>query len=280
MSTTATAPANDRRERTMKHITARIALALAVGHGLAACSTHVSGDITPEGRAGTVIFPGPETAVLKEGTFPARDAVALVRPGLNKDQIYQLLGRPHFREGFARVREWDYLLHFSQGDGEKSRTCQLKLIYDRHYRVGSIHWRPADCARPPAATAAEIPFVLESDGLFRFGRSRWQDMPTAAHARLREIVGRLQRAKHLHDIDVLAYTDRIGNSAANLALAQARAETVRAFLIAEGIPAGRIRAVGIGSANPVSQCGDLPRAELIDCLAPDRRVEIRARLAE
>lgn len=279
MSTTATTPANDRRERTMKHIITRIALTLAAGHGLTACSTHVSGDITPEGRAGIVIFPEPETAVLKEGTFPARDAVALVRPGLDKDQIYQLLGRPHFREGFARVREWDYLLHFPQGDGGKSRICQLKLIYDRHYRVQY----PLATHRLRATARRHGSGKTVHSGIGRAISLRplaLANMSTAAHARLREIAGRLQRAEHLYDVDVLAYTDRIGNSAANLALAQARAETVRAFLIAEGIPAGCIRAVGIGNADPVSRCGDLPQAELIDCLAPDRRVEIRTRLAE
>lgn len=37
--------------------------------------------------------------------------------GMNKDQIYQLAGRPHFAEGMSGVREWDYLFNFTGPEG-------------------------------------------------------------------------------------------------------------------------------------------------------------------
>ena len=45
---------------------------------------------------------------------------------MNKDQIYQLIGRPHFREGLYGVREWDYLFNYRE-DGEL-KTCQYKTV--------------------------------------------------------------------------------------------------------------------------------------------------------
>lgn len=42
------------------------------------------------------------------GSWPNWDNVRMVERGMNKDQIYYLLGRPHFSEGLYGVREWDY----------------------------------------------------------------------------------------------------------------------------------------------------------------------------
>ena len=77
---------------------------------------------------------------------------------------------------------------------------------------------------------------------------------------------------------VMGYTDRIGSDANNQALSEARARTVANFLIGKGLPADKVSIQGNGESNPVTgtQCDDVKaRAALIDCLAPDRRVEIR-----
>ncbi|NLG59215.1 MAG: hypothetical protein GX538_03505, partial [Gammaproteobacteria bacterium] len=51
--------------------------------------------------------------------------------------------------------------------------------------------------------------------------------------------------------------------------------TVRELLVQEGIPASHITAYGRGSTQPVSRCDSgLQRDALIECLRPDRRVEI------
>lgn len=253
---------------------------------LAACSTHVSRDISAEGVAGQVIFPPAASAYLKEGTYPSPCNVRTVVPGLNKDQIYKLLGPPHFSEGFYRVREWDYLFHFKTAEGE--RTCQFKIIYDHAYLSRSLHWQPAACARlieEPRMAAVSIaappatgsPFLLEADGLFAFSRSGIDDLSDVGRQRLSALVAELEGAWDLQAVDVLAYTDQIGSDAANLALSQQRAESVRNFLIAKGIPAASVRAVGMGSVEPVVQCDQtMTRADRIACLSPNRRVEVRA----
>lgn len=266
-------------------------LAAALALAMAGCSTHVSRDISADGQAGQLLFPEPDSALVREGTFPGVDVLSQVGKGMNKDQLYALLGRPHFREGFARVREWDYLFHFRQGD--ELRTCQYKLIFDENYQVGSIHWLPEDCAsvleRPAVAAAptsspmvtGEPANMLQAHVQFAFSRSDSTDLVADGRARIAEIAARLKAAKAVEWVEVLGYADRIGNASGNIALSQARAETVRELLIAEGVPQARIRSIGMGSLRSQSNCATGgARHALQQCLAPDRRVEIRASVLE
>lgn len=69
-------------------------------------------------------------------------------------------------------------------------------------------------------------------------------------------------------IAVHGYTDNTGDAAKNVALSNARAEAVKARLIADGIDAARIMAKGHGDANPV---GDNATAE---GRAMNRRIEV------
>ena len=79
---------------------------------------------------------------------------------------------------------------------------------------------------------------------------------------------------------VLGYTDRIGSDAYNQQLSEKRAQSVVDYLVSKGIPASKISARGMGESNPVTgnTCDNVKaRAALIDCLAPDRRVEIEVK---
>ena len=90
-----------------------------------------------------------------------------------------------------------------------------------------------------------------------------------------DLVHALHQAGFGH-VEVRGYTDRIGSVAHNLQLSQRRADTVKALLVRQGIPADRIDAIGFGMQDPITtHCSDsLPRDQLITCLQPDRRVEI------
>ena len=81
--------------------------ALAAVCLLSACAT--KSKITADGTTDNPIFPKPYSLTFNKnrGTFPTQAELDKMRPGLTKDAIYKILGRPHYDEGLYVVREWD-----------------------------------------------------------------------------------------------------------------------------------------------------------------------------
>ena len=116
-------------------------------------------------------------------------------------------------------------------------------------------------------------FNLSSDVTFAFGKA---NLKPQAKTTLDGIYGEIAQINNAN-VAVAGYTDRIGKDAPNVKLSQRRADSVANYLVAKGVPAQNISAVGHGKANPVtgSTCDAVKgRKALIACLAPDRRVEI------
>lgn len=136
---------------------------------------------------------------------------------------------------------------------------------------------PPEPAMPPlSSTSLER---LSADGLFAFGKASIDDFSPEGRKALDELASRLTGDRPIEIVHVIGHSDRIGDDRANLRLSTRRAEAVRDYLIGRGIPADRITAVGRGSVEPVVECdGDRGQA-LIDCLAPNRRVEVRVEFA-
>ncbi|WP_337245641.1 OmpA family protein [Luteimonas sp. gir] len=138
----------------------------------------------------------------------------------------------------------------------------------------------APAPQPPAPSSAFIE-KLDADGLFAFGKAGIRDLSPDGRAALDAIAARLSGSAHQLDIvHVIGHSDRIGNAKGNLRLSNQRAEAVRAYLIEHGVPADRITAVGRGDVEPVVECRSERGQALIDCLAPNRRVEVRARFTD
>lgn len=130
---------------------------------------------------------------------------------------------------------------------------------------------PAPMPPPPPPPPARFEKVtMSATELFGFD----QAVLRAPQPKLDEIAAALQADMSITDIDVTGYTDRLGSEKYNMALSQRRAVAVREYLVAKGIDGSRLKAVGKGEANPVVQCNDKKRADLIACLAPNRRVEV------
>lgn len=87
----------------------------------------------------------------------------------------------------------------------------------------------------------------------------------------------LRGMKYDHII-VRGNTDRIGTEAYNMRLSVRRAETVRDHLIASGIAAVKLDTSGVGESQPETRSGECSnmkdRKALVNCLQPDRRVDI------
>jgi OOP family OmpA-OmpF porin len=116
------------------------------------------------------------------------------------------------------------------------------------------------------------PVALAADALFAFDSA---DLTAEGRSRLDQVVGSLT-AKQLDNkqIEITGYTDRIGPETYNQTLSERRAQTVRDYLVSKGMPADAISTQGLGAAKPVVGCEGERGAQLIDCLAPNRRTEI------
>jgi len=143
--------------------------------------------------------------------------------------------------------------------------------------IGSINaglsYRFGQGAAPVVAPEVVSNFNLASDVTFAFGKA---NLKPQAKATLDGIYGEIAQVNNAN-VAVAGYTDRIGKDAPNVKLSQRRADSVANYLVAKGVPAQNISAVGHGKANPVtgSTCDAVKgRKALIACLAPDRRVEI------
>lgn len=273
---------------------AAAALVASLG-ALQGCTLSVS-RLSDDGKSDEIVFPDIEQdAWVKEGTFPNVDNLRAIAPGMTKEQLYALIGRPHFREGLG-AREWDYVFNFRK-EGGGVDTCQYKVIYGAEVKVRTTHWKPASCAdylkppapqvvervveriieRPAPPPAPEIKRVtLGTDSLFAFNKSGLTDIRPGGREKLDRVAADLMAGGDIDQVKVVGHTDRIGTDAYNLKLSQARANTVRSFLISKGVPAHRITATGVGKTMPVVECKQTEREALIACLQPNRRVEIEA----
>jgi len=121
--------------------------------------------------------------------------------------------------------------------------------------------------------------TLESDTLFAFGRADFQSLQASGQRQLNAIASKLLSTPNVGRIIISGHADPLGDAQANLRLSQQRAETILTYLAGKGVPKELMEAKGEGSQKPLVKCADdLPRAELIQCLAPDRRVEIEVRV--
>jgi OmpA-OmpF porin, OOP family len=140
---------------------------------------------------------------------------------------------------------------------------------------------PAMAAPPPPPPPAPMPppppppprfekYTLSSTDLFAFNSSDLQ----GPQPKLDQIADALNRDQSVNNVVITGYTDRIGSDAYNLRLSQRRADAVKAYLVSKGVSPTRLSTIGKGKADPVVQCDNKNRAELIKCLEPNRRVEI------
>lgn len=124
-----------------------------------------------------------------------------------------------------------------------------------------------------AAPAAPLKVTLRADSAFRFDGFSEEAILPAGKAQLDAVAHGLQQVTTIRRLNINGYADRLGSDAYNQTLSLQRAQTVRRYLGQHGV-ALPMTVQGRGSGSPVVQCAQQPRAALMRCLAPNRRVEI------
>ena len=136
---------------------------------------------------------------------------------------------------------------------------------------------PAGAQVAPAAAAVKPTgekVTVAADALFDFNKAV---LRPEGKAKLDELVSKANAIK-LEVILAVGHTDRLGGDAYNQKLSEKRAAAVKEYLVAKGIEANRVYTEGKGEKQPVTggKCGKSEKKTkaLIDCLQPDRRVDI------
>ena len=127
----------------------RILLSAAAIASLAACGN--LSEVTAEGMPEYKNVNGVEVPQLvwpkindgQSGTWPNWDNVRMIERGMNKKQLYALIGQPHFSEGLYNVREWNYVFNYRENGAHK--ICQYKILFDKNYQAQSFFWYPNGC---------------------------------------------------------------------------------------------------------------------------------------
>ncbi|HXD79815.1 MAG TPA: OmpA family protein [Puia sp.] len=134
------------------------------------------------------------------------------------------------------------------------------------------------CPLPPPVVVAPpppAPVIRKEDSvainyiahnvLFNSGSDRFQDSTSRA---LDELANRLAAHPEWH-LTIEGHTDASGNPSHNMQLSQKRATAIRNYLLAKGIAASRLTAIGYGQTRPVADNRTTAGK------AANRRVELR-----
>lgn len=137
--------------------------------------------------------------------------------------------------------------------------------------VGHFLCDPVEEAPPPPPPAAPPPpppapkkLELSADTNFDFNSAK---LKPAGEARVDEVVRALKGDPHLH-VRVEGHTDSVGSDAYNMRLSERRANSVRDYMVAQGIESGRIATEGYGESKPEAS------NKTAEGRARNRRVEI------
>ncbi len=135
------------------------------------------------------------------------------------------------------------------------------------------HGTRAPAAQPapkpaPKPTAQRVTF--SGDVLFDFDKAvikpDFKDRLDNLAAQVRGI--------NLEVVIAIGHADLIGTLQYNQKLSVRRAEAAKAYLVSKGIEPNRIYTEGKGETQPVKACPNLKGKALIECLQPNRRVEL------
>lgn len=247
---------------------------------LAGCASPPNNDRTELREAGDG-FPALDSNWYDGGRFVEPENILRISEGQTKDQVRQLIGNPHFSEGFFGVREWNYVFNLYTGEsGGDYITCQYQVHFDDDMALDNTRWRDVQCPAllvPIEVEAIEADEVrhdvtLSADLLFAFDSAQ---LTLEGRRGLDNLVHILQHDFSRPDILIRGYTDRLGSAEYNQTLSEQRAAAVKAQLVSQGVPAETVRTVGMGARDAVVECpGTRATPALTQCLQPNRRVAV------
>lgn len=128
---------------------------------------------------------------------------------------------------------------------------------------------------PPKTQPVIKTISLPGEGMFGFDSAKI----IAGNQHLDALLSSLKADKMLKSVAIEGHTDYLGSDKYNQELSEKRANAVKDYLVAAGVPADKVTAVGKGEseAKLTAECTAKTfkkRADLIACLAGDRRFDV------
>ena len=234
------------------------------------------------------------------GTFSGTGAVGVTNPNPNKSDTNYKIGvglQYAFTEALSMRGELErYRINDAVGNRGHIDMVSVGLVYkfggktqtppplmSRSVMVQPVAVAaapivmapPPQPAAPPPPPPAPVRVSFSADSLFDFDKSAVK--PSGKQA-LDKFSADLKGTQY-DAVNVTGHTDRLGSQDYNQKLSSRRAEAVSAYLVETGgVSSNKIAAKGVNGTDPETKPGECkgskPTAKLIECLQPDRRVEV------
>ena len=215
------------------------------------------------------------------------DALEKKQTGIGMDTPMQLPGseavRPDLWDKIAALKKND---KFSCGQ-RPTAEAEVHLVWAGHEKLESGWEYAQSYARnaedliyeAQAAINACTPVIeritMSTDALFAFDQPA---LATPSLPLLDRLADKIRQFNTLEEVVLVGHTDRLrgeGHPERNQLLSEQRAESIKQYLVGKGVAADKIHASGAGSTQPVVECSTrTSKAKQVECLQPNRRVEI------
>jgi OmpA-OmpF porin, OOP family len=204
-----------------------------------------------------------------------------------RDDLWQRLRVLHAAPGFSCAAQQVAcgeveLVHAGNEFNQQQWRHSKPYIQIAEELVNDAEAAARQCDVGPAVVDV-APGPLVANVLFEFDRDGYRDIRTYSLESIDRALASLAAEKlTLQSVALVGHADRMQGRGfdANQALSERRAKTVRELLIGRGLDPAKIRYEYKGDTQQVQQCaGVTPRAALLECLLPNRRVEVRFEVA-
>jgi len=258
--------------------------------------TDETGTATPEENFAQSPFVADEVASVDEGVAqnqftddsgPAKDEAVVAPERFTDDAPAGTddgpVGHQRFTDDTAPVKDGDFAPQQFTDDAPAPKD---EAIATEEYTDDGATTAAEDFVRAPEASVAQaeeakskpvtmlpMTVTVEADPLFGFDQD---SIGAEARKKLDELIQQLKGIPY-GEVITLGYADPIGTEAYNQKLSERRAASVTRYLVNNGIPKGKIRVEARGETQEFASykaCKAQGKQKLIDCLQPDRRVEV------
>ncbi len=228
---------------------------------------------------------------MENGVAPLPTDTALVNDAKYlRDDLWQRLKAIHGTPGFACAQQAVAcgeveLVHAGNEFNQQQWRHSKPYIQIAEDLVNDAEALARQCGPAPSpAVPAPPPGPLVANVLFEFDRDKYRDIRTYSLESVDRALATIKAENlALAGVALVGHADRMDGRGHdyNQGLSQRRAQTVRELLIGRGIDPDKIRYEYRGDTQQVQQCeGVKPRAALLECLLPNRRVEVRFELGQ